>query len=206
MSPTSIATGKLQKLRRSLYWLCLANLGASLLYVGLGWLLYSNVVMPDLNKVAPYLWAVLIGFGVIGFVYSSILSALWLKGISVSEQLLRSGKRRDTRLVRIEPYPLCNLVFCLLTPKDGTDTTAKKSTRPDQEVVFIGLASEAPPFKFAYRTFADLTNLPAVEVTAHSDQNGKLRLLTYGNDSLIQVSMVFPANLVALVSAMYGAK
>jgi hypothetical protein len=202
----SIPTDKLQKIRLTVYVVCAANLAASVFYVYLGWLLYSDTTMAVWNKLAPFLWAFFIVLGAIGCCYSIISVALMLKGVSESERLLRSGKRRETRLVRMEYYPLCNLVFCLLGPKNEMGGTAKTNKGTAPEVVFIGVASETQAFNFKNRTLADMRNSPALEVTAHSDENGKLRVLTYGDNSLVQVGVIFPSSFVSMISALYGGR
>jgi hypothetical protein len=129
-----------------------------------------------------------------------------LKAVSESERLLRSGKRRETRLVKIAYYPLCNLAFCMVAPKNETAGAAKKIHSNTQEVAFIGVASDGQPFNFNTRTFADIRSLPEIEATAHSDENGKLRVLTFGNNSLVQVGVIFPPNFVSMVLTLYGGK
>ncbi|HEY9716807.1 MAG TPA: hypothetical protein V6C69_05040 [Trichormus sp.] len=202
----SIPTDKLQKIRLTVYGVCAANLAAALFYAGLGWFLHSNAAMDEVNKTVPFLWAYFVGFGAIGCLYSIVGIALMLKAVSESERLLRSGKRRETRLVRIAYYPLCKLVFCMVAPKNETAGSAKKTNSTEQEVVFIGVASDGQPFNFNTRTLSDIRNLPAIEATAHSDENGKLRVLTCGNNSLVQVGVIFPPSFVSMVSALYGGK
>jgi hypothetical protein len=202
----SVPTDKLQKIRLTVYVVCAANLAASLFYVWFGWFLHSDATSAALSNLAPLLWVFCMVIGAIGCCYSIISLAIMLKAVSESERLLRSGKWRETRLARMEYYPLCSLVFCLLAPTNERDEKAKTKKSSDQEVVFIGVASEVQPFSFKNRTLADMRNSPGLEVTAHSDENGKLRVLTYGNNSLVQVGVIFPASLVSMISALYGGK
>jgi hypothetical protein len=202
----SIPTDKLQKIRLTVFVVCAANLAASLLYVWFGWFLHSDATAAALNRLAPFLWLFFMIIGASGCCYSIVSVAVMLKAVSESERLLRSGKRRETRMVRMEYYPLCNLIFGMLAPKNEGDETAKTTKATDQEVVFIGVASEGQPFNFKNRTLADIRNSPGLEVTAHSDENGKLRVLTYGNNSLVQVGVIFPSSLVSMIATLFREK